>query len=84
MRRGGKIVMEGMVLKIDGTKKPKFIDAKVTDGENKGKTILGIYEHAGETLRVCVALPGNDERPTDFSAKTGSSRALTVYKRDKK
>lgn len=83
-RRGDKIVMEGMVIKIDATKKPKIIDAKITDGENKGKTIMGIYELEDETLRVCVALPGNDERPTDFSAKAGSRRALTVYKRDKK
>jgi uncharacterized protein (TIGR03067 family) len=83
-RRGDKIIMEGTVKKINATKKPKTIDSEITAGDNKGKTILGIYELEGDTLRICVVLPGKGERPTEFSAGAGSGCALTVYKREKK
>jgi uncharacterized protein (TIGR03067 family) len=83
-RRGDKVVMEAMVKKIDATKTPRTIDAEVTAGEHQGKTILGIYELDGDMLRVCVALPGKADRPTEFSAKAGSGCNLTVYKREKK
>jgi uncharacterized protein (TIGR03067 family) len=82
--RGDQLVMEGFVKKIDLTKKPRTIDSEITEGDNKGKTILGIYELDGDTFRVCVALPGTDERPKEFSAKAGSGCALMVYKREKK
>jgi uncharacterized protein (TIGR03067 family) len=83
-RRGAKVVLEGTVKKIDPTKKPKTIDTEVTEGENKGRTILGIYEVKDDTLRICVALPGKGERPTEFSAKAGSGCAFMIYKREKK
>jgi uncharacterized protein (TIGR03067 family) len=68
---------------IDPTQKPKAIDYTLTDGPNKGKTQLGIYELDGETVKFCFAMPGK-ERPTDFTAKEGSGRTLSVWKRDKK
>ena len=84
VRRGGEIVMEAQVKKLDAGKTPKQGDAEITAGENKGHTVQGIYELDGDTLRMCVALPGNDTRPTEFSAKSGSNCGLTVYKREKK
>jgi len=68
---------------IDATKKPKAIDYMMTEGPTKGKTHLGIYELDGDTLKFCFAAPGKD-RPTEFSAKEGSQRTLSVWKRDKK
>jgi uncharacterized protein (TIGR03067 family) len=68
---------------IDPTKKPKAIDYMMTEGPTKGKTHLGIYELDGDTVRFCFAAPGQD-RPTDFTAKDGSQRTLSVWKRDKK
>jgi len=82
VRRGDKGIGAGSV-KLDPTKKPKTIDASFTEGEHKGKTCLGIYEIDGDTLRVCVARPG-DERPADLSAKAGSGHILVVYQREKK
>jgi uncharacterized protein (TIGR03067 family) len=82
-KRGDTVVLEGMVKKIDAAKKPKTIDTEITMGELKGKTILGIYELDGDTLKVCIVLPDRGERPTEFSAKAGSGQSLTVYKRDK-
>lgn len=60
------------------------LDTEVTAGDQKGKTIQGIYEIDGDTLRVCVVLPGKGERPTEFSGKGGSGCNLTVYERQKK
>ena len=81
-RGGDKPVAEG-TLKLDPTKKPKTIDVAITEGERKGKTLLGIYEIEGDTFRVCHARPGG-ERPADFSAEVGSGRTLIVFKRKNK
>jgi uncharacterized protein (TIGR03067 family) len=82
-KRGDMVMLEGMVKKIEATKKPKTMDTLVTAGELKGKTIQGIYELEGDTLKVCVVLPDRGERPTEFSGKAGSGCSLTVYKREK-
>jgi uncharacterized protein (TIGR03067 family) len=82
VRRGDKVLAEATV-KLDPTKKPKTIDVTFTEGERKGKTVLGIYEIESDAFRVCVARPG-DERPTEFTAKAGSGCTLIVYKREKK
>ena len=66
--------------KIDPTKKPKTIDMTPTEGNFKDKTLLGIYELDGDTLKICFAEPGK-ERPTDFTSKAGM--VLVVHKRDK-
>jgi len=68
---------------IDPSKKPKAIDYTMTEGPTKGKTHLGIYEIDGDTVKFCFAAPGKD-RPTDFTAKEGSERTLSVWKREKK
>ncbi len=68
---------------IDPTKKPKAIDYMMTEGPTKGKTQLGIYELDGETVKFCFAAPGKD-RPAEFTAKRGSQRTLSVWKRDTK
>jgi uncharacterized protein (TIGR03067 family) len=65
---------------LDPTKKPRAIDYQMTEGPTKGKTHLGIYELDGDTLRLCFAAPGR-ERPTEFTAREGSQRTLSVWKR---
>jgi uncharacterized protein (TIGR03067 family) len=79
---GGQVYFKAK-FRIDPTKKPKAIDYTMTQGPTKGKTHLGIYELAGDTVKFCFAAPGGD-RPTDFTAKEGSQRTLSVWKRDKK
>lgn len=84
MRQGDTVVLEGRVKKIDASKNPKTMDTEELVGKKKGNIIQGIYEIDGDSLRVCVVLPGKGERPTEFSAKAGSGRTLIVYKREKK
>jgi uncharacterized protein (TIGR03067 family) len=68
---------------IDPSKKPKEIDYTVTEGDNKDKKQLGIYELDGDTAKFCFSAP-DEKRPTDFTAKDGSTRTLSVWKRNKK
>ena len=70
--------------KVDVSKKPKTIDITFTDGPNKAKTILGIYELDGDTYKVCIDLAHEDVRPTKFESKKGTMFALEVLKREKK
>jgi uncharacterized protein (TIGR03067 family) len=79
---GGQVYFKAK-FSIDPTKKPKAIDYTMTEGPTKGKTHLGIYELDGDTLKFCFAAPGKD-RPTEFTAKEGSERTLSVWKREKK
>jgi uncharacterized protein (TIGR03067 family) len=75
--REGKPVEEG-TLNLDATARPKTIDFDL----GKGKWPLGIYEVNGEIYKVCYASTGKD-RPDDFTAKEGSGRTLSVWRRIK-
>lgn len=64
-------------VRIDGSKKPKIMDLKVTDGKKyKGETALGIYEIKGETLKWCVNEPGREGRPKEFAKEDGEKHYL--------
>ena len=77
----GKAVDRGTV-KLNPAAKPKELDITGTDGPNKGRTILAIYERDGDTLRVCYDLSGK-RRPKEFKSKEGTQRFLVTYKREK-
>jgi uncharacterized protein (TIGR03067 family) len=78
----GKVVARG-TSEIDPTKKPKEVDLTVTEGENSGKTALGVYRFGEDARTVCLAQPGKD-RPTEFTAPAGSGHVLAVLKRAQK
>lgn len=77
----GKGVDQGTV-KLNPAAKPKELDITGTDGPNKGKTILAIYELDGDTLRVCYELSGMG-RPKEFKTREGTQLFLVFYKREK-
>ena len=79
---GGRVYFKAK-FRIDPAKKPRAIDYTMTEGPTKVKTHLGIYELDGDTVKFCFAAPGKD-RPTEFTAKEGSQRTLSVWKRVKK
>lgn len=80
VRIDGDVVQAG-THKFDPSKKPGQVDAKVTEGEGKGTTMLGIYELKGNTMKVCFDQAGK-ARPTGFNTKEGQFSA--VVQRDKK
>jgi uncharacterized protein (TIGR03067 family) len=67
-------------VKLDLKAKPKAMDVISTEGANKGKTFLAIYELKGDTLKVCYDLSGKT-RPGEFATKPGTSLFLVNYKR---
>ena len=55
-----------------------------TNGPNRGKTLLAIYEMKDErSLRVCYDLSGA-EYPKEFKAPKGTQHYLVGYRRQKK
>jgi uncharacterized protein (TIGR03067 family) len=78
----GMVLMKAKIT-LDPSKKPKAIDYKITEGQNADKKVLGIYELEGDTVKFCFSSP-DAERPTDFTAKEGSKRILSVWKKAKK
>jgi uncharacterized protein (TIGR03067 family) len=61
---------------------PKAIDITGTEGPNKGKTFLAIYELDGDKLKVCYDLAGK-ERPKEFKTKPNTQQFLAVYRKRK-
>ena len=80
VRRDGKVIQAG-THKFDPEQKPPQVDAVVKEGEDKGNTMLGIYELKADTLKVCFD-PKGKERPADFTSKAG--RMTAVVEREKK
>ena len=72
-----------IALKLDPTAKPKLIDFRVTQGDDKGNVIEGVYELDGDEFKICAKLDAK-ERPTDFKSEENSHTALIVFKRQGK
>ncbi len=78
----GDEVIQAATQKLHPSKSPKAFDVTTTEGPNKGKILLGIYEFSGDTLKVCFD-PDGKKRPTEFKGASGS-QTLVVHKRVKK
>ncbi len=94
--KGMKLVIEGNkytvtlgdsvdkgTTKVDATAKPKTMDIMGTEGPNKDKTFLAIFEDDGDTMRVCYDLTGK-KRPTEFKTSKEMPYFLVTWKREKK
>jgi uncharacterized protein (TIGR03067 family) len=68
---------------LDNSKHPNAINYVNLHGANKGKSQLGIFEHSGSELKICMSAPGQP-RPADFSSKPGDGRNYTSWRLDKK
>jgi uncharacterized protein (TIGR03067 family) len=77
----GKQADKGTIT-LDAGKKPKEMDLMGTEGPNKDKKILAIYEVTDDTLKVCYNLEGK-ERPKEFKTKEGGKDLVLTYKRVK-
>jgi uncharacterized protein (TIGR03067 family) len=79
MLNQGDQVDEG-TYKIGESDNPKTITFVVTKGDNKGKTLLGIYEVDKKKLRICFDA-GGKTRPTKFESKPDTQSFLASYHR---
>jgi uncharacterized protein (TIGR03067 family) len=70
-------------IKVDASKSPKEIDLTFIDGDQKGKTVKGIYKLSGDDLTICRGLTEMEARPTDFAAPVDSGLLLVTWKRSK-
>jgi uncharacterized protein (TIGR03067 family) len=61
--------------KLDASQSPKQIDLVLPD-----RTLKGIYELDGATLKIAYALAG-DARPTELASKPDSGVVLAVHKK---
>ena len=69
-------------IKLNPSATPKAMDITGTEGPNKGKTFLAIYERKGDTLRICYDLGGKN-RPMEFKTEVGTQLFLVEYTRQK-
>lgn len=59
----GSVDERGSV-KLGVASKPKAIDLVIAEGNDAGKTQLGVYEIEGDTASVTLAIPGETGRPS--------------------
>ena len=78
--KAGKVI-EQATLTADPSKQPKTIDLAITQGEFKGQTLLGIYEFAGDVLRVAFAEPGQ-ARPAEIVNRAGLRQDIWELRRE--
>jgi uncharacterized protein (TIGR03067 family) len=76
---GPQILMK-VTFTLDKSKSPNAIDYVIVQGQNAGKTQLGIIELNGPTLKLCFAAP-DQPRPKDFSSTPGDSRTSTTWRK---
>jgi uncharacterized protein (TIGR03067 family) len=80
IREGAKERAEEAEYTTDAAKKPAHID--IRPGKGADKTIPGIYEIDGDTLKICFSGDGGT-RPTEFKADKDARTVLVVLKRSK-
>lgn len=73
----GPITIRGLFA-LDPQSSPPTIDAEPENGD----VMRGIYKLDGDTLTLCIALPG-EPRPKEFTAKEGVRQTITVWERVK-
>jgi uncharacterized protein (TIGR03067 family) len=81
LRVGDRVRRRGLVT-LDPGRKPKAINTWDQDGPYEDQTVPGIYELDGDTLKLCFARPGQ-ERPKEFTTKSGTAFLFCVYKKHK-
>jgi uncharacterized protein (TIGR03067 family) len=64
-------VNERGTIKLDAATKPMAIDLVITEGDDAGKTQLGIMEVTGDDMKGALSVPGDSTRPAGFTAQEG-------------
>jgi uncharacterized protein (TIGR03067 family) len=66
----GAVVEKGSFT-IDDTKKPMWLNIKIVEGEDAGKTQLGVFEVTATAMRGKIGQPDTTTRPTDLEPSDG-------------
>lgn len=72
-----------MTVALDPTTSPKGITFEFASGNLKGQKRHGIYEVAGNELKLCYG-PADRPRPTQFAANAGSGHFFEVWAKQPK
>lgn len=86
LMRGDQAIAAG-TFTIDSSQQPKRLDLSVTLADEpgvEGKTIHGIYELKGDTLKWCTTQPGMEERPATFETKQTQHMLVTCERQKAK
>ena len=78
---GDRVRRRGIVT-LEPSRTIKAINTWDQDGPYADQTVPGVYELEGDTLKLCFARPG-EERPKEFTTKSGTGFLFCVYKRQK-
>ena len=76
------IVLAVLNISLDSTTTPRSIFFEFKDGPLKGQKRHGIYELAGNQLKMCYA-PADKPKPTEFKAPANSGYFLETWARQK-
>jgi uncharacterized protein (TIGR03067 family) len=79
IKEGDKDICKGS-FKLDSSKSPMSIDKTMSEGDDKGKTALGIFQLTGDEVKLAWSRAGETDRPAGFEAK---SYRVTTLKRIK-
>ena len=82
-RDGDDVKDETKIVALEAKGKPSAIDFEMTSGDDKGKTLAGIWKLDGDKLTICVPEPGKT-RPKAFEGKEGTGHTLLVFEKMKK
>jgi uncharacterized protein (TIGR03067 family) len=77
----GKQDERSFTFELHQAKKPKGIDLTALDGNFKGRSLPGIYELDGASLKLCLPNDEVKERPSDFAAPEGTPLILLTLKK---
>jgi uncharacterized protein (TIGR03067 family) len=78
-QRDGKTFLASKTT-IDPTMEPATMDIAFIEGNDKGRTSLGLYRIEGDVLTICRSAPGKP-RPSSFSSEPGSGLTLMSCRR---
>jgi uncharacterized protein (TIGR03067 family) len=73
-------IQERGQIKLDEAKKPIRIDLIIQEGNDAGKTQLGVIDVTGTSLKGKLNSPGDNVRPTDFEPADGFFTFVAVKK----
>ncbi len=80
LRREGREYRHALIT-LDPARTPRAMNIWDQDGPAADRTNRGIYALEGGTLKLCIALDPEQDRPAEFTSVGGSRRLLLTYNR---